>query len=69
MPVASGLEVLAHLRRVDPTTPFVLITAFGDHTTRAAAARLGAACVLDKPFDFDTLRAIALQYALPREDG
>ena len=67
MPSATGLDVLSHLRRVDQTMPFILITAFGDRETHAAAARLGASCVLDKPFDFDTLRAVALQYALPRD--
>lgn len=67
MPAMTGLDVLSHLRRVDHTTPFILITAFGDRGTHAEAARLGASCVLDKPFDFDTLRAVALRYALPRE--
>jgi DNA-binding response OmpR family regulator len=67
MPEATGLEVLSHLRRVDWSTPFILITAFGDTNTHAEAARLGASCVLDKPFDFTTLRAVALKYALPRD--
>ena len=67
MPSATGLDVLSHLRTVDQQTPFILITAFGDRGTHEEATRLGASCVLDKPFDFDTLRAVALQYALPRE--
>lgn len=65
MPSATGLEVLARLRHVDWSTPFILITAFGDAATHGDAERLGAACVLDKPFDLDVLRAAALQYALP----
>ncbi len=67
MPSATGLEVLSHLRRVDWSTPFVLITAFGDTSTHDEAARLGASCVLDKPFDFGALREVALKYALPRD--
>ncbi len=67
MPSATGLEVLSRLRRVDWSTPFILITAFGDDETHAEAARLGASCVLDKPFDFGTLRSVALRYALPRD--
>jgi DNA-binding response OmpR family regulator len=35
----------------------ILITAFGDEETYAEARRLGAAAVLDKPFDLDDLVA------------
>jgi DNA-binding response OmpR family regulator len=67
MPTATGLEILAHLRRVDWSTPFILITAFADTETRAEAERLGAACVLDKPFDLELLRLVARQFANPEE--
>ena len=33
----------------------VVITAFGDHTTRIEAWLLGAAAVLDKPFEIEDL--------------
>jgi DNA-binding response OmpR family regulator len=65
MPAATGLEVLAHLRHADWSTPFILITAFGDTATHAEAERLGASCVLDKPFDLNELVAAALQFAMP----
>ncbi len=65
MPSLTGLEVLAHLRAVDWSMPFILITAFADEVTRAEARRLGASCVIDKPFDLDVIRAAALQYAPP----
>lgn len=65
MPSITGLEVLARLRHIDWSTPFILITGFGDKATHDEADRLGAACVLDKPFDLEVLRAAALQYALP----
>jgi DNA-binding response OmpR family regulator len=67
MPVATGLEVLAHLRRIDWATPFVLITGLDDPATRAEALRLGAACVLNKPFDLGELRAVARRFATPEE--
>jgi two-component system response regulator (stage 0 sporulation protein F) len=57
MPGFTGLEVLARLRREDWATPVILITAFGDEALHAEAARLGAARVLDKPFELDELRA------------
>jgi DNA-binding response OmpR family regulator len=55
MPGFSGLEVLARLRREGWTTPVILITAFGDTQLHEEAARLGAACVLDKPFAMEDL--------------
>ena len=59
MPGWSGLDVLKRLRRFDKVTPVILITAFGDTKTHAAALKLGACHVLDKPFDVDTLRIVA----------
>jgi CheY-like chemotaxis protein len=59
MPGCSGLEVLALLRRIDWTTPIILITAFGDPETHTEAQRLGAARVLDKPFDVEDLCSAA----------
>lgn len=59
MPWASGLTVLAALRRYDWATPAILITAFGDDETHSEARRLGAAAVFDKPFDMRDLRRAA----------
>lgn len=58
MPGFTGLEVLARLRREDWSTPVILITAFGDEALHKEAARLGAARVLDKPFELEDLRAV-----------
>ena len=58
MPGRSGLEVLEDLRAQHRNMPFILITAFGDPETHAAARRLGAIAVLDKPFELDHLRAL-----------
>jgi CheY-like chemotaxis protein len=57
MPGRSGLEILAALRNLDWAMPVILITAFGDEETHAEAKRLGAALILDKPFDIDDLLA------------
>jgi CheY-like chemotaxis protein len=56
MPLADGLTVLARLRQLDWSTPVILITAFGSPETHARARELGAAIVLDKPFELDELR-------------
>lgn len=58
MPGLSGLTVLRMAKVGSPSFPSViLITAFGDEETYAEARRLGAAAVLDKPFDLDDLVA------------
>lgn len=59
LPYFSGLEILECLQIVARRIPVILITAFPDRETHAAAARLGAECVLEKPFDLGELRAAA----------
>ena len=67
MPALTGLDVLAALRCAEVDTPFILITAFGDATIRREARSLGAAAVLDKPFDLGRLER-ALRMAMARTD-
>ena len=57
MPGMTGMEVLARLRREAWSIPFILITAFGDEALHKEAERLGAARVLDKPFEMEELLA------------
>lgn len=57
MPGLSGLEVLRWVRGSDRLTPVILLTAFGDPALHRRAQELGAACVLDKPFDLALLRS------------
>lgn len=57
MPGPDGLAVLRGLRQFEWDNPVILITAFGDAATHAAAADMAAA-VLDKPFNIDDLRAL-----------
>jgi CheY-like chemotaxis protein len=51
MPGVTGLSVLAGLQQFKNGTPVILITAFGDESTHAEAQRLGAAAIIDKPFE------------------
>lgn len=55
MPGLSGLEILEGLHKRGAFPPVVLITAFGDAATHAAAERCGALATFDKPFDIDDL--------------
>jgi DNA-binding response OmpR family regulator len=57
MPDGSGLDALEALER---RTPVLLMTAFGSEATHLTARVLGAAGVLDKPFDLDDFRTIVL---------
>ncbi len=66
MPGISGMEVLEGLKGSLDGPPVILITAFGDAETHAAADRLGAVAVLDKPFNMDALVRI-VRSTLPRE--
>lgn len=59
MPGGTGLQVLEAIRVAGWKVPVILITAFGDEEVMCEGARLGAACVLSKPFELDDLLAVA----------
>jgi DNA-binding response OmpR family regulator len=59
MPGVTGLSILEGLHEYENVPPVILITAFGDGETHAAAKRLGAAAMLDKPFEMSDLLAAA----------
>jgi CheY-like chemotaxis protein len=61
MPGLTGMDVLAILRCASAAPAVILMTAFGDREVHAEARELGAAAVLDKPFNLDTLRAIVVE--------
>lgn len=65
MPGLSGMDVLGAIRDGNWRTPFILITAFGDEDTHREAHDLGAAAVLDKPFDLERLRALVHESVPP----
>jgi CheY-like chemotaxis protein len=56
MPGMSGLEMLPKVKAARPNVPVIMITAYGDESTRKKAAALGAAGLLTKPIDFGLLR-------------
>lgn len=59
MPGISGLDALAFLRATAwRRAPVIVMTAFGDALACEAAHRLGAAMVLDKPFEVEHLRSV-----------
>ena len=52
----SGLELLKHVRELDPTCAVLMITAFGTQRIVVEAMKAGAEDYLPKPFDNDELR-------------
>jgi len=56
MPGMTGLEMLPKVKAERPNVPVIMITAYGDETTRKRATELGAAGLLPKPIDFNLLR-------------
>jgi CheY-like chemotaxis protein len=56
MPGMSGLEMLPKVKAARPNVPVIMITAYGDETTKKKAIELGAAGLLTKPIDFGVLR-------------
>ena len=63
MPKVDGLQLLAHVRRISPDTPVVLMTAYGSVSQAVDAIKEGATDYLCKPFEPDEL-SIVLRKAL-----
>jgi CheY-like chemotaxis protein len=58
MPGWTGIQVLAGLSTRPRRPAVILISAFADEALHARATALGAAAVLDKPFDLDDFRSV-----------
>jgi CheY-like chemotaxis protein len=54
---AGGLDYVARLRTFAPNSPIILMTAFGDATTKAAALKGGVAAYFDKPVRLADLKS------------
>lgn len=64
MPKRSGLELLKDIKKLKPTMPLIMITAYGTIDTAVEAMKYGAFDYIQKPFNFDSFiflieRAIA----------
>lgn len=51
----SGLTVLEKARQIRPKTQIIMISAFGDSSTKGRAKELGAYDFIDKPFNINRL--------------
>ncbi len=65
MPGMDGLTLLGQIKQRWPDIPVMMVTAYGDDERRQTAERYGAAEFINKPVDFDLLKA-QLQQLPPR---
>jgi DNA-binding NtrC family response regulator len=55
MPDASGIDLLKHIRQVDPDLPVIMVTGYASVGTAVEAMRMGARDYVTKPCDNDEL--------------
>jgi two-component system response regulator (stage 0 sporulation protein F) len=56
IPGMDGLEILRHIRTIEPDTKVIMMTAYGELDLIKEATALGALTHFTKPFDIDELR-------------
>jgi two-component system response regulator AtoC len=61
LPDCSDLQLLETVRRLAPAATIILMTAFPTREIREQALQLGAAWVLDKPFELENLDGLFSQ--------
>lgn len=69
LPVLDGFTVLQAIKKIDPETPVVILSAYHDKESRERATRLGAAAYFVKPPDYQKVhRKLIGLMALRRRD-
>jgi DNA-binding response OmpR family regulator len=58
MPTFSGLDILPELKKHQPNTPVIVITAFGGEAVYLKALSRGADAYLEKPIQLRKLRTV-----------
>jgi DNA-binding NtrC family response regulator len=61
LPDSSDLRLLQSIRRMQPDSAVVMMTAFGSPEITRGALELGAYRVVDKPFDMHHLESLVLE--------
>jgi putative two-component system response regulator len=59
MPAASGIDVINHAQRIDPTLPCIIVTAFHDLDLAMRGMQAGAVGFIPKPFKAEHLLTVA----------
>ncbi|MDD2490617.1 MAG: sigma-54 dependent transcriptional regulator [Bacteroidales bacterium] len=58
MPVMNGLRLLSEIRNINPITPVIMLTGFGDIALTIKAIQIGAFDFLEKPINTPQLKEI-----------
>ncbi|MFQ5479840.1 MAG: sigma-54-dependent transcriptional regulator [Thermodesulfobacteriota bacterium] len=58
MPGMDGMELMKGVKKIEPTTPVLLITAFGTVKKAVEAVKEGALDFIQKPFDLELLESL-----------
>ena len=61
IPGMDGLEILKHIKQIDPEIKVIMMTAYGELDMIKEATDLGALMHFTKPFDIDELRVAVHQ--------
>lgn len=56
IPGMDGLEILKHIKSIDPSIKVIMMTAYGELAMIREATDLGALMHFTKPFDIDEMR-------------
>lgn len=67
MPGMNGIDLLAHIKKLSPDVPVLMITAFATAEQAVDAIKLGAFHYFTKPFNNDEIRAL-IRNALEKRD-
>jgi len=67
LPDGSGLKLLRDIKKITPTKPVIMATAYGTIKTAVEARKIGAFDYIHKPINFDSLR-ITVKKALEHEE-
>jgi two-component system, response regulator, stage 0 sporulation protein F len=65
IPGMDGLEILKHIKKMNPDIKVIMMTAYGELDMIKEATDLGALKHFTKPFDIDELRAAVNSYLRP----
>ncbi len=69
MPGMDGMEVLREIKRLSPTTPVLLVTAFGTVEKAVEAVKEGAVDFILKPFTLEALEEMVEKALKPQTDA
>ena len=68
LPDSNDLTLLTEIRRLAPSSPVILMTAYGTPEVTRSALELGVYCVLNKPFEIQDLEVLLLKACASRPE-